>query len=135
MKLKTKSYCVGGRHYSPTVNITGAVSSKGGKYLSGQCSDCKRKKAMFVSDNTIEGEGLGDFFRGIGKFAKKNVIPHAKKLGKNVLNNPARAFELGQQTAFAAMSRNPMAIASTVPQLAKFATTGKGLYLKQGHGP
>jgi hypothetical protein len=129
MKFKTSSYCVGGRHTSPTINITGAVSSKGGKYLIGQCSQCNRKKALFVSDNTIEGEGLGDFFKGIGKFAKKNVLPHAKKLGQNVLNNPARAFELGQQAAFAAMSRNPAALAATVPQLAKFATTGKGLYL------
>ena len=32
-KLKTKSYCVGGRHYSGTNNISGAITSKGFKML------------------------------------------------------------------------------------------------------
>ena len=27
-KFKTNSYCVGGRHYSGTINISGAITSK-----------------------------------------------------------------------------------------------------------
>ena len=34
-KFKTNSYCVGGRHYSGTVNIRGAITSKGTKMLKG----------------------------------------------------------------------------------------------------
>ena len=32
-KFKTNSYCVGGRDYSGTVNISGAITSKGTKML------------------------------------------------------------------------------------------------------
>ena len=34
-KFKTKSYCVGGRHYSGTNNIRGFITSKGTKMLKG----------------------------------------------------------------------------------------------------
>ena len=34
-KFKTNSYCVGGSHYSGTVNIRGVVSAKGTKMLRG----------------------------------------------------------------------------------------------------
>ena len=32
-KFKTNSYCVAGRHYGGTVNIKGAITSKGNKML------------------------------------------------------------------------------------------------------
>ena len=66
-KFKNISYCVGGKHYSPTTNIRGdiTVNKKTGmsvKLLRGTCSTCKRNKSLIVSDQTIQAEGLGDFF-------------------------------------------------------------------------
>ena len=49
-KFKTNSYCVGGRHYSGTVNIRGAITSKGTKMLKGNCVLCRRNKSMTISD-------------------------------------------------------------------------------------
>ena len=39
---------------------------------------------MIVSDNTIQAESLGDFFKNMGKISAKT----GKKLAKNVLSNP-----------------------------------------------
>ena len=61
-KLKTDSYCLGGRHRSATVKIDGDITSKGSKALIRSCSFCNRKKSMTVSDNTIKAEGLSSFF-------------------------------------------------------------------------
>ena len=66
-KFEKDSYCVGGRHPSATKNIYGDITSKGSKVLIGYCSNCKRKKSMTVSDNTIVPEGLGSFFQKFGK--------------------------------------------------------------------
>ena len=41
------------------------------KLLRGTCSTCKRNKSLIVSDQTINGEGLGDFFKHLGSAAKK----------------------------------------------------------------
>ena len=79
-KFKSDSYCVGGRHRSATVKIFGDITSKGAKVLIGYCSICNRKKSMTVSDNTIKAEGLGDFFKNLGK-KRLNV---SKKMAKNV---------------------------------------------------
>ena len=66
-KFKTHSYCVGGRHRSSTIKIYGSITSKGSKVLIGICSICNRKKSMTVSDDTIKAEGLGGFFKNLGK--------------------------------------------------------------------
>ena len=71
-KFENNSYCVGGKHRSGTKNITGeiTVNKKTGreiKLLVGKCVICNRKKSMIVSDNTIQAEGLGDFFKNLGK--------------------------------------------------------------------
>ena len=66
-KFKTDSYCNGGRHRSATLKIYGDITSKGSKVLIGYCSVCNRKKSMTVSDDTIKAEGLGDFFKNLGK--------------------------------------------------------------------
>ena len=71
-KFKTDSYCVGQKHYTGTKNIAGEITSnkKTGretKLLVGQCSIYNRKKSMIVSDNTIQAEGLGDFFKNLGR--------------------------------------------------------------------
>ena len=61
------SYCVGVRHRSAGKNFSGDITSKGSKVLLGFCSICKRENSMTVSDITIQAEGLGDFFRNLGK--------------------------------------------------------------------
>ena len=95
------------------------------KLLRGTCSTCKRNKSLIVSDQTIQAEGLGDFFRSVGK-AAKNV-------GKKILNNPGRALEIAANIGTAAASRNPKLIAATAPDIIKFVHQGKGLYLGKIH--
>ena len=75
-KFKSDSYCVGGRHRSATKNIVGdiTINKKTGKevkLLVGKCVICDRKKTMIVSDNVIQAEGLGDFFKNLGKASSK----------------------------------------------------------------
>ena len=124
-KFKTDSYCVGGRHRSATKNIYGDITNKGSKVLIGFCSKCQRKKSMTVSDNTIEAEGLGDFFKNLGK----KGLNISKKMAKNVLSNPGRALDLTAKIATAASSKNSKQALSTLPELITFYNTGKGLYL------
>ena len=129
-KFKSDSYCVGGKHRSGTKNITGeiTVSKKTGKQIKllvGRCSVCNRKKSMIVSDNTIQAEGLGDFFKNMGKFFAKA----GKKLAKNVLSNPGRALDLTAKIATAAATKSPKAALSTLPEVINFYHTGKSLYL------
>ena len=124
-KFKSDSYCVGGRHRSATVKIYGDITSKGSKLLIGYCSICNRKKSMTVSDNTIKAEGLGSFFKNLGKISAKA----GKKLAKNVISNPGRALDLTAKIATAATTRSPKAALSTLPEVINFYHTGKGLYL------
>ena len=100
-KFKTNSYCVGGRHYSGTNHISGAITSKSNKMLRGFCTRCRRKKSMTVSDETIEAEGLKHFFKSVGR-ATVNF-------GKKVANNPVRALEIASKIGSSAASRNPRA--------------------------
>ena len=129
-KFKTDSYCVGGRHKSATKNIVGDItinkkSGKEVKLLVGKCAICNRKKTMIVSDNVIQAEGLGDFFKNLGKISAKA----GKKLAKNVLINPGRALDLTAKIASAAATKSPRAALSTLPELINFYHTGKGIYL------
>ena len=86
---------------------------------------CDRKKTMIVSDNVIQAEGLGDFFKNPGK-KRHNV---AKTMAKNVLSNPGRALDLTAKIATAAASRISKQSLSTLTELITFYSTGKGLYL------
>ena len=129
-KFKSDSYCVGGRHRSATKNIVGdiTVNKKSGKevkLLVGKCVVCDRKKTMIVSDNVTQAEGLGSFFKNLGKISAKA----GKKLAKNVLGNPGRALDLTAKIATAAASKNSKQALSTLPELITFYNTGKGLYL------
>ena len=124
-KFKSDSYCVGGRHRSATVKIYGDITSKGSKKLIGYCSVCNRKKSMTVSDYTIKSEGLGDFFKNLGKVSSKA----AKELATNALKNPSRVLEIAANVATAAVSKNPKAALSALPEVINFYHTGKGLYL------
>ena len=60
---------------------------------------------MIVSDITIKAEGLGDFFKNLGKISAKV----GKKLAKNVLSNPGRALDLTAKIATAAATKSPKA--------------------------
>ena len=125
-KIKSDSYCVGGRHKSSTVKIYGDITSKVSKVLFGYCSSCNRKKSMTVSDTTIKAEGLGDFFKNLGK----KGLNVSKKIAKIVLSNPERALDLTAKIATAAASRNSkQALSTTLPELITFYNTGKGLYI------
>ena len=86
---------------------------------------CDRKKSMIVSDSVIQAEGLGSFFKNLGKISAKAGI----KLAKNVLSNPGRALDLTTKIATAAANRSPKAALSTLPEVINFYHTGKGLYL------
>ena len=129
-KFENNSYCVGGKHRSGTKNITGeiTVNKKTGreiKLLVGNCVVCNRKKSMIVSDNTIQAEGLGSFFKILGKISAKA----GRKLATNVLSNPARALEITSNIATAAATKSPKAALSTLPEVIKFYHEGRGLYL------
>ena len=80
---------------------------------------------MIVSDNTIKAEGLGSFFKNLGKISSKA----GKKLAKNVICNPGRALDLTAKIATAAATKSPKAALSTLPEVINFYHTGKGLYL------
>ena len=80
---------------------------------------------MTVSDNTIVAEGLGDFFKNLGR----KGLNLSKEMTKNVLKNPRRALDNTANIATAAVSRNPEKIVSTLPELITFYNTGKRLYL------
>ena len=124
-KFKNDSYCFGGRHRSATKKTYGDITPKGSKVLIGYCSIGNRKKSMIVTDNTIQAEGLGDFFKNLGK----KGLNVSKKMAKNVLSNPGRALDLTTKIATAAASRNSKQALSTLPELITFYNTGKGLYL------
>ena len=129
-KFENNSYCVGGKHRSGTKNITGeiTVNKKTGREIKlrvGKCVTCYRKKSMIVSDNVIQAESLGDFFKNLGK----KGLNVSKKMAKNVLSNPERALDLTAKIATAAASRSSKQVLSTLPELITFYNTGKGLYL------
>ena len=122
-KFINNSYCVGGKHYSPTTNIYGDATNTGismgrpVKIIRGNCMICSRNKGLIVSDRTMNAEGLGDFFKHLGS-AAKNV-------GKKILNNPGRALEITANIGTAAASKNPRLIAATAPELLNLFIKGR----------
>ena len=86
---------------------------------------CAIKKSVIVSDNTRQAEGLGDFFKNLGK----KGLNVSEKMAKNVLSNPGRALDLTAKIATAAVSKNSIQALSTLPELITFYNTGEGLYL------
>ena len=124
LKFETNSYCVGGKHHSGTKNISGEITiikktNKEIKLLVGKGMVCNRKKSMIVSDNTIKAEGLGSFFKNLGKISSKA----GKKLAKNVINNPGRALDITAKIATAAATKSPKAALSTLPEVINFYHT------------
>ena len=80
---------------------------------------------MIVSDNVIQAEGLGDFFKSSGK----KGLNVSKKMAKNVLRNPGRALDLTGKIATAAVSKKSEQAPSVLPWSMTFYKTGKGLHL------
>ena len=80
---------------------------------------------MIVSDNTIQAEGLGSFFKKLGKISAKA----GKNSATNVLKNPGKSLEITSNFATAAATKSPKAALSTLPEVINFYHTGKGLYL------
>ena len=101
------------------------ITSKGRKVLVAFCSICTRKKSMTVSDNTLQAEGLGEFFKNLGK----KGLNLTKKMAKNVLKNTIRALDITANIATAAAFISRKNIRSTLPELITFYNTGRGLYL------
>ena len=100
-KFKTNSYCVGQKHCSATKNITGeiTINKKTGKeikLLVGKCVICDRKKSMIVSDNTIQAEGLGDFFKNLGK----KGLNASKKMAKKRSIQPRTSFRFNSKNSY-----------------------------------
>ena len=95
------------------------------KLLGGTCSTCKKNKSLKVSDQTIQAEGLGDFFRGVEKAAKT--------VGRKILNNPGKALELAANIGTAAASKNPRMIAATAIEIIEFVHQGNALHLGKIH--
>ena len=86
---------------------------------------CNKRKSMIVFDKVIQAQGLGDFFKNLGK----KGLNVSKKMAKNVISNPARALDLTAKIATAAVSKNSKQALSTLPELITFYNTGKGLCL------
>ena len=120
-KIKSDSYCVGGRHRSGTKNIVGEITynkktGKEIKLLVEKCLICDKRKSMIVSDNVIQAEAFSSFFKNLGKISAKA----GKTLAKNVLT---------AKIATAAATKSPKPALSTLPEVINFYHTGKGLYL------
>ena len=124
-KLETASYCVRVRHRSARTNLYGDITCKGSKVFFGFCSISTRKKSMTVSDITIVAEGLGDFFKNLGK----NEINVSKKTAQNVLRNAGGNLDITANNVIAAASRSPKIVVSTLQEVINFYHTGKELYL------
>ena len=54
-KFETRSYCVGGRHYSSTSNLDAYVTETAKGLIVGICTECFRK--MIVDDKNFKAEG------------------------------------------------------------------------------
>ena len=124
-KFKTDSYCVGGRRKSAKTKVYGDISSKCRKILIGYCLKCNRKKSMSVVDNTIQAEGLGDFFKNQGK----KELDVSKKMAQNVFKKPGRALDITAKFAAAVASRNPKNLLKTLPEVINIYRTESGFYL------
>ena len=82
---------------------------------------------MTVSDNTIQADGLGNFFENLGK--KGHIA--SKKMAKIILKNPGPTLDKTTNIASAAATINPKEALSTLPDVISFYHTGKGLHLEK----
>ena len=92
-----------------------------------QNAKCKGENSMRVCDSTIQEEGLGCFFKILGKF----FAEAGKKLATNVSKNPGRALENTSKLATSAAFKNRKAALSSLPKVINFYHTGNGLYFRK----
>ena len=123
--VKSDSNCVGGRHRFSTVKIFHYIISKVIKKLIGHSLVCNRKELMNVSENTIQAEGLTDFFKNLGK----KFVKVGKKLAKIVFKNPFRPLDITANIATAAADRSLKNVLSALPEMVDFYHIAEGLYL------
>ena len=124
-KFKNISYCVGCSHHSPTTKVYGDIISKCCKGIIGYRSMCNRKKSIPVSENTIQAEGLGSFFKNLARISAKA----GNKLATNVSKYPGREVEIYSNIATSAANRKSKNALTLLPELIKFYHKGKGWYL------
>ena len=72
-KFETNSYCVGVRHHSSTLFNEGDETKTCQEFLFGKCVQCNERQSLTVSNNTVAAEGLGNFFKTIGKVLLEKV--------------------------------------------------------------
>ena len=80
---------------------------------------------MTITDNTIQADGLSDFFKNLGK----KGFDVSKKMAENVLRNPGPALDLTANFASAVAFRNTKAFISTLPEVINFYKTACLLFL------
>ena len=71
---------------------------------------------MIVSDNTIQAERLGSFFKNLGRISAQA----SKKVATNVLKNPGRASEITWKITTAPASKIPESVLSSLPEVMNF---------------
>ena len=90
---------------------------------------CNEKKSMFVSADRIQAEGLGSFCKNLGRpFAKVGKIFVAE-----VMKSPGSAQEFGALIGTAAVSKNPKASITTIPEVISCNIQEKGFVLENLH--
>ena len=78
------------------------------------------EKSMIICDNTKAAEGLGIFFKNLGRSSKAG-----KNLATNMFKNPSRALQIGVKIGTVAVSEFPKAALCTIPGVITFYHTGK----------
>ena len=66
----------------------------------GKCVICDRKKSTIASDNIIQAECLGDFFKNLAEIG----LNISKKMAKNVLSNRGRGFRFDSKNSYSIRS-------------------------------
>ena len=104
----------------------GHMTGSGALYLKGYCHRCNKVKSLPYTQQqlNIEGEGIKKFFKNVWNKALK---PAAQHVGKNIIKNPVRAFQVASQLGAAAATKNPTAIMRAGMQAGKFGVSGKGV--------
>ena len=80
---------------------------------------------MTVSDKKIQAEGLGSFFKNLGRISAKA----GEKLATIKIEKPGRSLDFTANIASAAASRYPRKALLSLLEVINLYHTGKGLYL------
>ena len=87
----------------------------------------QQEKSMIVSDNTIQAEGLSDFFKNLCK----KGLNVSKKMVKYVFKNHSKALDITANIPTGAVFKNFKNVMSALLELITFYKTGRGLYLSK----